>query len=187
MAITYRNWKEQLFYLHEGKTKKGNPKYFFSQESQGNLVDEIPEGYEIYENVNGQVFLRKIQPKVITDSEIEETKREIEKYPHLKYYRVGVKKNIILVYQPLQDIKGLTETFKEFGKHLTEDEAFEEIKPDYWQVMRFVLIDPVNRKFEAERMHYGGDEGWWYLETGNLNELLRKFTQHLGKESFFEL
>ena len=184
MAVEYRNWKGQLFYLHEGKTKKGNPKYFFSQKSEGNLINEIPQGYEIYENVNGQVFLRKIEPKVIEDFEIEETKRELEKYPHLKYYRVGVKKNSIVIYEPLQDIKGLTETLKKFGKHLTEDEAFEEIKPDYWAVMRFVLVDPATREFEVERMEYRNDD-WLYLETGNLKDLLQKFIPHIGRESFF--
>ena len=55
--------------LHQGKTKTGAPQYFFSMKAEGDLAEAIPEGYEIYENPNAQVFLRKIQPKLIWDSE----------------------------------------------------------------------------------------------------------------------
>jgi len=36
---------------------------------EGDLADAIPEGYEIFENPNAQVFLRKKQPKLTWDSE----------------------------------------------------------------------------------------------------------------------
>ena len=38
--------------------------------SEGTLVDKVPDGFEIYENPNAQVFLRRIQPKIITDEEV---------------------------------------------------------------------------------------------------------------------
>lgn len=60
MAIKYINRREDTYYLHEGKTKTGKPKYFFSMKKDGVLVDPILAGYEIYENPNAQVFLRRI-------------------------------------------------------------------------------------------------------------------------------
>ena len=33
-------------------------------------MNSVPEGFEIYENVGGQVFLRRKQPKLITDEEL---------------------------------------------------------------------------------------------------------------------
>jgi hypothetical protein len=30
----------------------------------------VPEGFEIYENIGGQVFLRRKTPKLITDEEL---------------------------------------------------------------------------------------------------------------------
>jgi len=63
MNIEYTSRSGKLYYLHIGKTKKGNDKYFFSSELNGNLAQSIPKGYEIYENVNAQVFLIKVQPK----------------------------------------------------------------------------------------------------------------------------
>ena len=66
MVVTHVNRKRQTYFLHEGKTKTGKPKYFFSKESDGCLLDTIPDGYEIYENPNAQVFLRKAEPEIIT-------------------------------------------------------------------------------------------------------------------------
>jgi hypothetical protein len=59
MTATYTNRKGKTYYLHQGKTKLGNPKYFFALRDEGNLVEAIPSGYEVYENPNGQVFLRR--------------------------------------------------------------------------------------------------------------------------------
>jgi len=70
MPITYINRKQKTFYLHQGKTKTGKSKYHFSMKAEGDLEDAIPEGFEIYENPNAQVFLRKIPPKLITDQEL---------------------------------------------------------------------------------------------------------------------
>ena len=58
MAIEYINRKGDTYYLHERKTKTGKPKYHFSMKKDGELVESIPHGYEIYENPNAQVFLR---------------------------------------------------------------------------------------------------------------------------------
>lgn len=69
--------RSKTYYLHEGKVKTGKPKYHFSMKKEGKLVKKIPDGYEIYEHpTNAQVFLRKKQPRVITDTE----RRLIDKY-----------------------------------------------------------------------------------------------------------
>ena len=70
MTATYTNRKGKTYYLHQGKTKLGNPKYFFALRDEGDLVEAIPPGYEVYENPNGQVFLRRIQTQIITDEEV---------------------------------------------------------------------------------------------------------------------
>ncbi|MEI8375624.1 MAG: hypothetical protein WCJ35_22615 [Planctomycetota bacterium] len=71
MSMKHVNRKRDTYFLHEGKTKTGKPKYFFSKESEGILLDTIPNGYEVYENPNAQVFLRKITPQVITNEEVQ--------------------------------------------------------------------------------------------------------------------
>ena len=69
MPITHTNAKGQPFSLYQGTTKTGKPKYYFAMQSEGTLAKAIPAGYEIYENPNAQVFLRRIPPKIITDAE----------------------------------------------------------------------------------------------------------------------
>ncbi len=54
MPIQYTNRKKKKYFIHQGRTKKGNSKYTLSQ-SIDKALDYIPEGYEIYENPNAQV------------------------------------------------------------------------------------------------------------------------------------
>jgi len=60
MPVNYTNFRGQKYYLHKGKAKKSGSQYFFSMKQDGEVAESIPEGYEIYETPNGQVFLRKI-------------------------------------------------------------------------------------------------------------------------------
>jgi hypothetical protein len=70
MLVTYKNRRGKTYYLHEGRTKTGKPKYNFSLKNNGELVDEIPDGYEIYEHPGtGGVFLRKKLPQLILNIE----------------------------------------------------------------------------------------------------------------------
>ena len=49
MAVQYTNRVAKTYYLREGKTKTGKPRYFFStqQDGKGNAFLDIPKGYEI--------------------------------------------------------------------------------------------------------------------------------------------
>ncbi len=70
MPAQYTNRSGKIYYLHRGLTKSGNPKYYFSMRLKGDLVNFIPEGYEIYEDpFRAQVFLQRKQPQAIADSE----------------------------------------------------------------------------------------------------------------------
>jgi len=70
MPITYTNKGKKTYYLHQGKTRTGKPRYTFSMKDKGILAEKIPEGFEIYEHpANAQVFLRKKQPLIMTDIE----------------------------------------------------------------------------------------------------------------------
>jgi hypothetical protein len=64
VPITHTNAKGQTFALYQGTTKTGKPRYYFAMQSEGTLAKAIPAGYEIYENPNAQVFLRRIRGMV---------------------------------------------------------------------------------------------------------------------------
>src|SRR5215217_7846918 len=75
MVIEHVNRRGDTYYLHRGKTKTGKPKFFFSRKREGTLADSVPTGYEVYENPNAQVFLRKALPRVVTDDEVATVER----------------------------------------------------------------------------------------------------------------
>jgi hypothetical protein len=107
VPITYTNAKGKTYYLHQGTTKTGKPKYYFSMESNGALAESIPEGFEIYENPNAQVFLRKIPPKIITDEERKVVEDGMRKYAGVQDCKIDVKGNAIVVYTADQDMATL--------------------------------------------------------------------------------
>lgn len=112
MTVTYINRKSRTYYLHQGQTSKGNPKYYFAQRQEdGKLVDIIPSGYEIYENPNGRVFLQQEHGSIITAEEVAAVEAGMQKYGRLARFTVDVKKDTILIYTPDQDIDLLLEAF----------------------------------------------------------------------------
>ena len=86
-----------------GHDEDGKPKYHFSMQSEGTLAASIPAGFEIYENPNAQVFLRRIPPKIITDEERQVVEDGMRKYAEVQDYKIDVKGNAIVVYTADQD------------------------------------------------------------------------------------
>ncbi len=187
MSIEYISRSGKKCYLRIGKTKKGNNKYFFSSKKNGTLAQTIPTGYEIYENVNAQVFLRRIQPKIILNEELEIIKEELKKQTKPHYYQYGANKNIITAYQIDQDIEGFMDLFPSANESKIEKQFLEEAT--YSTIMRFVLEDKEKRLFTTERFCFMGSiDDWIYIGgPDSLGKQARKFIRHLGKESFFEL
>ena len=71
MPIIYKNFRDDTYFLHSKLTTKGNTTYYFSKEAEGAAeLDQVPSGYEIYENPNGNVYLRKEQKPVIHTEEL---------------------------------------------------------------------------------------------------------------------
>jgi len=160
MAVEHINRRGQKYYLHQGITKTGKPKYLFSMKSEG-MVQTIPDGFEIYENPNAQVFLQRIQPKIITDDEIATVDKGIKKFSHLQCL-IDIKKDIIYIYIP---------------------------SISYSAMLRFILFDDIKRIFMTERFCSLGSIDDWIGIGGSdtLQKLVEKYVKHLGKESFYEL
>ncbi len=188
--ITYINRRSQTFYLHQRKTKTGRPNYFFSLKSSGSLADTMPEGYEVYENPNGQVFLRKKKPPIIQDTEMRLVDEGMRKHSGIEYYRVDIKKNAIIVYLASQDVEAIGELLPERYIHECGGikKALDSIL-HYSPMMRFVLVDNEKREFIAERYCFLGSIDGWINIGGpdKLENLIKKYLRHLGKESFYGL
>jgi hypothetical protein len=188
--MEYINRKAQTYYLHQGKTKTGKPKYYFSMKKEGLLLDTIPDGWEIYENPNAQVFLRKIKPKFITDEEISLVKLALKKDCLIKYHLIDVKDNIITIYLPDQDVNILSKiiTLSSGTRNSQVGYVFEN-NLSYSPMMKFILIDTKDRIFKVQRYCFRGSiDGWIEIGgVGKLQDILKEYVKYLGHDSYYEL
>lgn len=190
MTVTHTNRKGKTYYLHQGKTKLGNPKYFFALRDEGDLVEVIPPGYEVYENPNGQVFLRRIQTQIITDEEVAVVEAGMQQYCRLERFIVDVKKNAIVIHTPDQDVDLLADTLSFLaGSRETRVKAVLETALTYSPMLQFVLADKTNRLFETQRYCFLGSIDDWITisDEDELPRLVKAYVKHLGGESFYNL
>jgi hypothetical protein len=95
MSITYTNRKGVTYYLCQGVTKTGKPRYYFAREPQDTPLERIPEGYTISESVNGIVSLVKTRPAQILPGEVAAVESAVRRHPKSRNYRVRIKQNRI--------------------------------------------------------------------------------------------
>ena len=192
MPITHTNAKGKTYSLHQGTTKTGKPKYYFSMESEGHLAESIPVGFEIYENPNAQVFLRRVPPKLITDEERQIVEDGMRKYAEVQDYKIDVKGNAIVVYTADQDIETLADVFKDMDPGPAANTQLMTLlrkEIHYSPMLQFILEDTQRRTFVTQRYCFrGAIDDWVDLGTpGKLATLVQNYVRHLGKESYFDL
>ena len=193
MAVTYTNRKGRTYYLHQGVTKTGKPRYYFSRDEGGNLIDKIPEGYEISESVNGIVSLAKKRPKKILSAEVEIIEAALKRHKKSRDYRVNVRSEEIEIYErvgpnPTELFAGLSsELFaSRIEKRLEEEER---IYSQFTLILRFILYDEHERHFGVKRMCYLGSVDDWIDigYGGSLGKVVEKIIPLLGTERYFDL
>lgn len=176
MPITDTNAKKKTYYLHQGTTKIGKPKYYFSMKCEGTLADSIPEGFEIYEAPDARVFLRRIPPKIIWDKEKQVVEDEMRKYSGVQDYKIDIRGNTIEVYTAIQE----RETFSEMFAAMRPAPSKAKIAELVTQLMRFslrmkfVLEDEECRTFVAQCPgFFGWLDDWIDIEKpGKLSTLV---------------
>jgi hypothetical protein len=192
VPITHTNAKGQTFTLHQGTTKTGKPKYYFAMQGEGPLAEAIPAGYEIYENPNAQVFLRRIPPRIITDEERRVVEEGMRKYATVKDYKIDVKGNALLIYTAEQDIEALAEILSRTHPNPLENvELMTTLRHviHFSPMLVFQLVDGTRRTFQTQ--HYcflGSVDDWIEIgKPGKLSTLVKKYVKHLGQDSYVDL
>ena len=192
MPITHTNAKGQTFSLYQGTTKTGKPKYYFAMQSEGTLAKAVPAGYEIYENPNAQIFLRRIPPKIITDEECQIVEEGMRTYAEVKDYKVDVRGNALLIYTADQDMETLAAIV--CNPHASREENTRRMTLlrqgiHYSPMLVFQLIDAQRRTFQTQRYCFLGSVDDWIEigKPGKLTQLVKKYVKHLGQDSYVEL
>ena len=186
MAVQYTNRKRMTYYLHEDNTKTGDLRYFFSTKNEGNLVDTLPEGYEIYEHPYSQVFLRPIRPQIITGNERDVVNKHVKLLTPSRRYIVDIWGKDITVFESNEDIDVLKEVFREGtpeGFSLAEAINF---TVSFRPVLRFTLENMENRTFIAKRFCLPGAVDEWRRIAGpdSLENLAKEYLTHLGSTDY---
>ena len=187
MPVTHTNRRGQTYYLHAGTTKTGKPRYWFSTKAEGELVDSTPEGHEVYENPDAQVFLRKVVPQLVTPFEVAVVEDGLERNAPGQNCIVDVKGEHIFVHHA----ERVTLDLGDFGFGFGLREMPARYR-DYIKVMRFTLVDEEARTFRVQRWCFKGSidrwiDLWMAGSEGKLKDLVKKFCPHIGRESFYEL
>ena len=197
MPVEYVNRKGDRYYLQLGKTRSGKPRYYFARKLTRTPVEEVPDGYEIYESPEaGQVFLRKSKPTEISPLEREILCDGIRRFAGLEYFLVDIQDNSLVVYLPATDETAADDLIEMLGgiglagstRGRAAKDSMIRASP-YSKMMRFELVDADDRLFTVERWCFlGSIDHWIYLDgPAPLSDLVGKYVPHLGKESFFEL
>jgi hypothetical protein len=192
VSITYTNAKGQTYFLHQGRTKTGKPTYYFSLKREGHLAESIPDGFEMYENPNAQVFLRRIPPQLITDEEQEIVVDGMRKYTSVRDYKIDVKGKVIVIYLADQDSDALDRIFREHASSLVDKARMMDVlrqQLHYSPMLQFILADEKRRSFWPQRYCFRGSiDGWIGIGLPDtLSNVVKTYAKHLGKASYFEL
>lgn len=194
MPITYTNRKGVTYTLCRTTTTAGATRLVFARAPRGQPVDQLPAGHTIAESVNGQVSLVKQRPAMIAPAEGEAVVAAVRRHPRAADYRVEVKGKQITVYERVgPSIEELAAILSESGLTLAAGRlaatgAELDRTAQFVPVLRFLLLDPATRTFQAERWCYlGSIDGWLPLSaSGELPLLAARRVRILGTDAFFE-
>ena len=186
MAVQYTNRKRITYYLHQDNTKTGDLRYYFSPKNEGNLVDALPEGYEIYEHLYSEVFLRKIHPQIIADNEKDVVDKYVKKLTISRCYIVDAWEKDITVFESNEDIDVLKEVFRDGPpKGFSVEDAID-FTISYRPAMRFTLENREKRTFIVKRYCLPGAVDEWRHISGpdSLENLVKEYVTHLGSADY---
>lgn len=196
MPISHTNRKGQTFFLCQGITRTGKPRYFFSKTVRPDALEQIPAGYQIEESVNGVVSLVKDRKQLILPEEIKLIEAALRRHPKGNNYRVSAKGKQITVYERLgSDAEHMAEIF---GKTLTmysRQELLEGMQAmldknaQYSPMLHFNLVNAADRTFCAERVTYVSSLPEWVniCDCGPLQSLVDQIIPLLDTDEYFAL
>lgn len=192
MPIEFKNIKQGTYYIKSKKTKKSNISYFMTRKNDKDCLENLPNGYEVFERYDtGMMYIRKIKKSNVRIEEIKILEKELKNNNSIIDYKLDVNGDEIKIY--VAEKEGNDQIFEMFDKQLFSKEQHEFIRSHfkrYEEKMRINLKErKTNREFEVMRYCYRGSiDDWITIDGGENIELLAKENLiHLGKKSYYDL
>jgi hypothetical protein len=194
--MEYINRKGHRYFVFEGKTKTGKPKYFASRRTTSDKavrVDKLPSGFEIAEHPStAAVSVRRAKPTRILPHEatlVEQLAAEASIYSSIK---TDVRGDQIIIYTPDRDPGHVDKMLSSLLGDSIDSRGMAEwtaTNTHYTAVLRLTLQDEKDRIYTAERYCFRGSiDGWIPLANqGTLETLSEELFSHLGQDSFYDL
>ncbi len=197
MAMEYVNRRGDCYFVMQGKTKTGKPKFWCTKRAGGAgvAVERLPNGLEIHERPeDGLVSVRKIRPSRVQRFEQEFLARRAGELAHAATI-VEIEKDALVVYATdgsAADRVGLLDALVGGMSAANRQDHLDWIirHATYSPMLRFSLRDENERLYEVERWCYlGSIDRWVSLHAPRmpLDSAASAYLPHVGEESFFEL
>jgi hypothetical protein len=194
MGLEYVNRRGERYYLLQGKTKSGKPKYYVSRKADGTAVERMPDGYEFHESPErGIVSVRKIRPTRLLPQEREQLATWIRELAGIEHFLVDVQDDSLVVYtpgnSPSESARLVDKLFGGSAKDSAHTVAWISQHAHYMPMFRFKVVEADKRHFSVERWCYlGSIDDWFYLAGAQpLQAQACKYLPYLNEESFYDL
>ena len=161
--MEYTNRKGHRYFVFEGKTKTGKPKYFASRKTTSDKavrVDKLPTDFEIAEHPStAAVTVRRCKPTRILPAEATLAERlavELSIYSSIK---TDVRGDQIVIYTPDRDPAHVGEMLSSLLGDSIGSPGMAEwtaMNTRYTAVLRLTLQDENDRLYTAERYCFRG-------------------------------
>lgn len=188
-VFTHENRMGVTYYLHEGRTKTGKPRYFFAKTPGEGARSETPEGFEVSESINGVVSVRRKTTGApgVPEEDVKVVEEAVRRHSHLAGYLVRAEGKAIVIFESHPRPSELRGFAQRFGvpQRASSFVAERMKKAQYAPIMKF---ERENAGYAVFRMTYRGKGGWsWPLGAGKLQGVAKKFVPSIGTDAFFDL
>ncbi len=184
-AFAYENRMGVTYYLHEGRTTTGKPRYFFAKTMGPGMLSEMPGGVEVSESINGVVSVRRktTDRAAVPEEDVKVVQEAVGRHLHLKGYMVRAVDSAVVIFEPHPRPSELRAFAERYGTSYRASNFIEERmkKAQYAPIMKF---ERESDGYVVLRMTYRGKGGWsWPLGAGKLGGLAKKFVPSIGELS----
>ena len=142
------------------------------------------------------MYLRKERRTSIAPIEREIVAEGIRSLSNAHHFIVDVEEDCLVVYLPTRNVPEVNDMVRFLaGPDALQVPHFREARDqfvresEHEKMMRFELLDSERRLFHAERRCFrSSHDGWIHLAgPAPLPDLVERYVEHLGEESFYEL